>query len=168
VKQSGGNIWVYQGTTFKIYLPRVDEPLEVWKQNEVNGKTPQGNETILVVEDEEAVREIAIRILKNQGYRVLDGSHGDEGLRFIEQSKEKIDLILVDVVLPKMSGPRLIERFRRIRQDFKVLYMSGYTDDAIAHHGILDKGINYIEKPFTLDSLAKKVRKVLDQSNDGR
>jgi signal transduction histidine kinase len=167
VKQSGGNIWVYselgKGTTFKIYLPRVDEPLEVWTQNGENAEVPRGRETILIVEDEKTVREVAIRILKKQGYRVLDGSDGDEALRFIEEFKEKIDLILIDVVLPKMIGPRWIEKFNRIRHDFKVVYMSGYTDDAIAHHGILDKGMNYIEKPFTLSSLAQKVRGVLDQ-----
>ena len=166
VKQSGGNIWVYSepshGTTFKIYLPRVDEPLEEIKEKMVRKDLPRGNETILVVEDEEEVRKLSGRILRRQGYRVLEASNGGEALIFCEQQKEPVHLILTDVVMPEISGRQLEERLRKVRQDFKVLYMSGYTDNTIAHHGVLEKGVNYIQKPFTPDALARKVREILD------
>jgi len=167
VKQSGGNIWVYsergQGTTFKIYLPRVDEPLEELKERLVKEEFPQGKETVLVVEDEEAVRQLAVRILKRQGYTVLDTPDGDSALVICEERKEPIHLILTDVIMPGMSGRQLVDRCSQVRQDFKVLYMSGYTDNAIVQHGVLVEGINYIQKPFTVDALARKVREVLDK-----
>jgi signal transduction histidine kinase len=167
VKQSGGNIWVYsepgQGTTFKIYLPRVDEPLEELKERVVKEELLQGKETVLVVEDEEAVRQLAVRILKRQGYTVLDTPDGEGALVICEKQKEPVHLILTDVIMPGMSGRQLAERCRRIRQDFKVLYMSGYTDNAIVHHGVLEEGMNYIQKPFTVEDLARKVREVLDK-----
>ncbi len=166
VKQSGGNIWVYsepgQGTTFKIYLPRVDEPLNGLKKNEPSAEVPGGNETVLIIEDEEAVRKVASRILKKRGYRVLEASRGDEAIRLYEESKEKIHLVLTDVVLPGMSGPQLIGKLRGIKDDFKVLYMSGYTDDMVVLNGALGKGANFIQKPFTFNLLSRKVREVLD------
>ncbi len=166
VKQSGGNIWVYselgKGTTFKIYLPRVDEPLEVWGEKVVE-EIPRGNETILIVEDDEAVRKLALRILERQGYMVLDAHDADEVSQICEDMKERIHLILTDVVMPKLSGRQLVEQISQGRQDFKVLYMSGYTDNAIVHHGVLEKGMNFIQKPFTLEGLARKVREVLDK-----
>ena len=166
VKQSGGNIWVYsepgQGTTFKIYLPRVDEPLNGLKENGLRGEVPGGNETVLIIEDEEAVRKVASRILKKRGYRVLEASRGDEAIRLYEESKEKIHLVLTDVVLPGMSGPQLIGKLRGIKDDFKVLYMSGYTDDMVVLNGALGKGANFIQKPFTFNLLSRKVREVLD------
>ena len=166
VKQSGGNIWVYsepgQGTTIKIYLPRVDEPLEEFKERVVREELPQGKETVLVVEDEEAVRQLAVRILKRQGYTVLDVPDGDSALVICEERKEPIHLILTDVIMPGMSGRQLVDRCSKARQDFKVLYMSGYTDNAIVQHGVLAEGVNYIQKPFTVDALARKVREVLD------
>jgi nitrogen-specific signal transduction histidine kinase len=167
VKQSGGNIWVYsepgQGTTFKIYLPRVDEPLEEFRERVFQEELPQGKETVLVVEDEEAVRQLAVRILKRQGYTVLGVPDGDSALVICEEQKEPIHLILTDVVMPGMSGRQLVDRFSKVRQDFKVLYMSGYTDNAIVQHGVLGEGVNYIQKPFTVDALARKVREVLDK-----
>jgi CheY-like chemotaxis protein len=167
VKQSGGNIWVYsepgKGTTFKIYLPRVDEPLEAYKEKGVKEELPCGHETILVVEDQEEVRKLAVRILQRQGYTVLDTPDGDSALVICEERKEPIHLILTDVIMPGMSGRQLVDRCRQIRQDFKVLYMSGYTDNAIVQHGVLVEGINYIQKPFTVDALARKVREVLDK-----
>lgn len=169
VKQSGGNIWVYsepgQGTTFKIYLPRVDEPLEQLHEKATTEDTPRGNETILVVEDDEAVRKLAVRVLEKQGYTVLEAQQGNEALNVCQQRKEPFHLILVDVVMPDLSGRQLIESFKQIRQDFKVLYMSGYTDNAIVHHGVLEKGVNFIQKPFTFDGLARKVREVLDNKS---
>jgi two-component system cell cycle sensor histidine kinase/response regulator CckA len=167
VKQSGGNIWVYselgKGTTFKIYLPRVDEPLEEYKEKVMKEELPRGNETILVVEDEEEVLKLAGRILRRQGYTVLEASQGNKALRFCEEHREALFLIITDVVMPEMSGVQLVDRCWQIRQDFKVLYMSGYTDNAIVHHGVLAEGVNYIQKPFTVDALARKVREVLDK-----
>ena len=167
VKQSEGNIWVYsepgQGTTFKIYLPRVDEPSEEFKEKVVKEGLSRGGETILVVEDEEEVRKLTVRILKGQGYRVLEASGGDKALLLCEREKESIHLILVDVVMPGMSGSELAKCLASHQPEMKLLYMSGYTDNAIVHHGILDKGVDYIQKPFTMDGLARKVREVLDK-----
>jgi CheY-like chemotaxis protein/two-component sensor histidine kinase len=167
VKQSGGNIWVYsepeKGTTFKIYLPLVNEPLEEKKERVVKEASPRGNETILVVEDDEVVRKLAVRILREQGYRVLEASQGVDAFLICEEHKGPIHLLVTDVVMPKMSGRELAERITSIRQEVKVLYMSGYPDDTIAHHGILNEGTNYIQKPFTVDSLIRKVRGVLDK-----
>jgi PAS domain S-box-containing protein len=167
VKQSGGNIWVYseigKGTTFKIYLPRVEEPLEEIKEKVVKDELPRGNETVLIVEDEEDVLRLAGRILSRQGYKVLEATNGDEALEVCRKEKQPIYMILTDVVMPQMSGRELIEKCRELRQDFKSVYMSGYTDNSITHHGVLERGMNYIQKPFTVDGLARKVREVLDK-----
>ncbi|MBM4331867.1 MAG: response regulator [Deltaproteobacteria bacterium] len=167
VKQSGGNIWVYselrQGTTFKIYLPRIDEPLEKTKKKEFKEIIPCGNETILVVEDEEIVRNLAVQIFKRQGYNVLEAANGDEALLACKKHKEPIHLVLADVVMPKMSGKELANRLRSLRPKVKILFMSGYTDNVIVPHGILDEGVNYIPKPFTMERLARRVREVLDE-----
>ena len=166
VKQIGGNIWVYsepeKGTTLKIYLPQVNEPLEEMREKVVKDELPRGNETILIVEDEEDVLKLAGRVLSRQGYTVLETTNGGEALKVCREQKEPIHLILTDVVMPQMSGRELIERCREIRQDFKAIYMSGYTDDTVTHHGILEKGMNYIQKPFTIEGLTRKVREVLE------
>jgi CheY-like chemotaxis protein len=166
VKQSGGNIWVYsepgQGTTFKIYLPQVDEPLEEMKE-EVVKEVSRGHETILIVEDEDAVRKLAVRVLKKQGYKVLEAPDGGKAFMLCEAYKEPIHLILTDVVMPGMSGSKLADRLKAIHPEAKTLYMSGYTDNAILHHGILESGTNFIQKPFTVESLPRKVREVLDK-----
>jgi two-component system cell cycle sensor histidine kinase/response regulator CckA len=170
VKQSGGNVWVYSepghGTTFKIYLPRVDEPLDEMRQRAMGTELPGGNETILVVEDEDEVRKLAVRILKKQGYEVLEASHGGEASIICEQQVGTIRLMLTDVVLPVMSGRKLVETLVPLHPEMKVLYMSGYTDNAIAHHGILEKGLSYIQKPFTVEALVRKVREVLDKDSN--
>ena len=167
VKQCGGNIWVYsepgQGTTFKIYLPRVDEPLEELGGKVRKGKLPRGSETILVVEDEADVRKLAVRTLEKQGYRVLEASDGDKVLHLFEKQKEPIHLILTDVIMPRMNGSELTDSLKSLHPKMKVLYMSGYTDNAIVHRGILGDGINFIQKPFSLDGLSRKVREVLDK-----
>ncbi len=137
VKQSGGNIWVYsepgQGTTFKIYLPRVDEPLDEYKGEQIGG-IPQGSETVLVVEDEELVRRLAVRFLKKQGYRVLEASDGEKAFQLCKEYREPIHLILSDVVMPGMSGRQLVERLQKIHNEAKCIYMSGYTDNVVVHH----------------------------------
>jgi signal transduction histidine kinase/ActR/RegA family two-component response regulator len=166
VKQSGGNIWVYsevgQGTTFKVYLPCVDRCAEEPETRIDRNQLSEGNETVLLVEDEEMVREMAKEILEESGYQVLEAKHGHEALLIAEQHRGHIHLMLSDVVMPQMSGRELAEQFAPLRKDMKVLYMSGYTDDAIVHHGVLDEGTAFIEKPFTPNALARKVRETLN------
>ena len=167
VKQSGGNIWVYsepgKGTTFKIYLPREDEPLEEVVERVAGGELHRGDETILVVEDNDEVREVAVRIISGQGYRVLEASQGLDAFLIFTEHDGPIHLLLTDVVMPKMSGRELAETLMSIRPRIKVLYMSGYTDNAIVHHGVLERGMDFIQKPFAVDTLARKVREVLDK-----
>jgi two-component system cell cycle sensor histidine kinase/response regulator CckA len=167
VKQSDGDIWVYsepgKGATFKIYLPRVDEPLEERKEKVLGDELLRGSETILLVEDEENVRKLALRVLERQGYKVLSARDGDDALLICEQFKDPIHLMLTDVVMPGMSGHELAKRLKSLYPKMKILYMSGYTDDTIVLHGVLLEGVNYIQKPFTVDALTKKVREVLEQ-----
>jgi PAS domain S-box-containing protein len=170
VKQSGGNIWVYSepghGTVFKIYLPRVDEPAAGREGEKMELKeSPCGNERILLVEDEEAVRELAAEFLRRHGYTVLEAQDGEGALLICGDHRGPIDLLLTDVVMPGMSARELSERLVSLRPETKVLYMSGYTDDAIVHQGILEKGIDFIQKPFSLAGLAKRVREVLDKDS---
>jgi hypothetical protein len=166
VKQSGGSVWVYsevgRGTTFKIYLPCVDSPAEEFKVSTAEMKAQLGNETVLLVEDEEMVREMTREILQESGYHVLEAKHGHEALHVAEQYNGPIHLMLSDVVMPQMSGRELAEQLSPIRSEMKVLYMSGYTDDAIVHHGVLDEGMAFIEKPFSPNGLARKLREVLN------
>ena len=167
VKQSGGNIWVYsepgKGTTLKIYLPRVDEPAEKLKAQVVGEEFPRGSETILIVEDDKEVRKLAVRILTRQGYSVLDGSYGDEAFDVCRQHKGPIHLLLTDVVMPGLDGRALSEGLSKLHPEMKVLYMSGYTEDTVIHRGVMEKGMNYIQKPFTVSGLINKVREVLDR-----
>lgn len=167
VKQSGGNIWVYseegKGTTFKVYLPRVEEAVEEVRKPEEIREIPRGREVVLVVEDDETVRKLAVSILKRFGYRVLEAALPGEALLLCETRQERVDLVLTDVVMPQMSGKELVERMKRRHPEMKVLYMSGYTDNAIVHHGVLEAGLNFLQKPFTVEGLSKKVREVLDK-----
>ena len=166
VRQSGGNIWVYsepgRGTTFKVYLPRVDAEVDVQKA-QVAPATLRGTETVLLVEDEEQVRTIVSSILRRQGYRVVVAQNAGEALLHCEQHPEPIDLLVTDVVMPQMSGPELARRLVQVRPEMKVLCMSGYTDDSIVRHGVLQSGVAYLQKPVTPVSLATKVREVLDE-----
>jgi len=169
VKQSGGNIWIYsepgQGSTFKIYLPRVEEEADSMLQSSVvANKSQQGSETILLVEDEKMVRSLALTILKRQGYNVLEAENGDKALRIVqEQNANSIHLMLTDVVMPGMSGQELSERLKPQCPGMKVIYMSGYTDEAIVEkYGLSAPGIHYLQKPFPPDTLVKRVRSVLD------
>jgi nitrogen-specific signal transduction histidine kinase len=168
IQQSGGNIWVYSepglGTTFKIYLPRIEEDIELLKPSAVSTKPLQGSETILLVEDEEIVRKLACTILQKNGYKVLEAPNGEEALRIVQgKNGNPIHLLVTDVVMPGMSGRQLADRLERLRPEMKILYISGYTDNAIVHHGVLDKGMHYIQKPFTVEGLVQKVREVLDK-----
>jgi CheY-like chemotaxis protein len=166
VKQSEGYIEVdtepERGTTFRIYLPRVDEASAPTRPKAALAQVPHGMETILLVEDEEAVRELARDILQANGHTVLDTQHGAEALLTCERHAGPIQLMVTDVVMPKMSGRELAERLAPLRPDMKVLYMSGYTDDAVVRHGVVDSGTAFLQKPFTPDAFARKVREVLD------
>jgi CheY-like chemotaxis protein len=165
VKQSGGNIWVYSepgcGTTFKVYLPRVEAELAE-RQPETDTTDLRGTETILIVEDEEGVRNLTRRIIEAAGYTVVTAANGGEALIECERYGDEIHLVLTDVVMPKMGGKELTDRLAEIFLDLRVLYMSGYTDNAIGQQGILDEGVNFIAKPFNPPDLLKKVRMVLD------
>ncbi|MBV8761281.1 MAG: response regulator [Deltaproteobacteria bacterium] len=165
VRQSGGTIWVYSevgtGTTFKIYLPLTHEA-RAQPEVAMPAKRFRGSETILLVEDEPQVRAVARGILTRAGYTVLEAENGPTALALCEQAKQAIELVLTDVVMPGMSGRELVERLLKIRPDAKILFMSGYTDDTVVHHGVLDQGIAYLQKPLTPDALTRKVREVLD------
>jgi len=165
VKQSGGNLLVYSepgfGATFKIYLPQVQGEQAAMP---VRGTATvsRGTETILLVEDEDQVRSVASGVLRRSGYHVLEARSPGEAILACEQHPVRIDLLLSDVVMPKMSGRLLAERISSIRPGIRVLFMSGYTDDAILHHGVLDSGFAFLQKPLTPSALARKVREVLD------
>jgi len=169
VKQSGGNIWVYsevgKGSTFKIYLPR---ELSAATATAIKSPTVQrrfaGTETIVVVEDEEALRKVAQRALEAAGYRVLTAANGEEAILTCRQYEDGIHLLLTDVVMPGMSGRVLAQQLSKTRPTIQVLYMSGYTDNAIVHHGDLYPGTHFLGKPFTGDGLTRKVREVLDSA----
>lgn len=170
IKQSGGDIWVNSepglGTTFNIHLPRVDEPVDNTRMRVTREEIPRGGgETILLVEDEEDVRRLAVRILQRQGYTVLEASCGKDALVLCKEHQGPIHLILTDVVMPGMSGRQLADQLIPLHPNLKVVYMSGYTDNAVIHHGVLEEGVNYIQKPFTIDGLMKRMREVLDKSS---
>lgn len=167
VKQSEGNVQVYsevgRGTTFKVYLPRVDETAQVYKRTPEVEENLQGKEIILLAEDEDIVRKLARQVLEMFGYQVLEAPNGGAALLICERHKDPIHLLITDVVMPEMSGPELTDRLMRLRPDLKVLYMSGYTDNAVIHQGVLDEGTNFIQKPFTPAALARTVREVLNR-----
>jgi len=164
VQQSGGFIWVYSepdhGTVFKIYLPLVDEPVS--QTERATAEDTRGTETVLVAEDVTAVRAVTREMLRRYGYTVLEAADGATALEVAANFKEPIHLLLTDVVMPDLNGRDLAARLQAARADLKVLFMSGYTDDAVVRHGILQQGIAYLQKPFTPESLARKVRTVLD------
>jgi PAS domain S-box-containing protein len=167
VKQSNGHIWVYselgRGTTFKIYLPQTDEAAEPIHLEPVTSEPARGSETILLVEDDDVVRGLASRTLTENGYSVLEAANGEEATRVCQRRGGPIQLLLTDVVLPGgMSGRDIAERVAALRPETKVLYMSGYTDNAIVHHGVMEPGIAFIGKPFTPAALLHKLRRVLD------
>jgi PAS domain S-box-containing protein len=166
VKQSGGNIWVYsetgQGTTFKIYLPQVDDEVEESKMEKSPAEVAGGRETVLLAEDDEFVRNFVKDVLQKFGYTVLEAQHGSEALRIGLEHSGLIHLLLTDVVMPRMSGQQLARQMVTLRPAVKVLYMSGYTESAIVHHGVLDSNAAFVQKPFTGETLARRVREILD------
>jgi PAS domain S-box-containing protein len=166
VKQSGGHVRCYseegQGTTFKVYLPRAQGVEAPARRFDQGGDLPLGSETVLVVEDDPAVRELAARVLRGQGYTVLEAPNGAEALDLARQRHGAVHLLLTDVVMPGLSGRALVAKLSRICPGLKILFMSGYTDDAIVHRGVLESGMAFLQKPFGPLALARKVRSVLD------
>jgi PAS domain S-box-containing protein len=167
VKQSNGNIWLYsepgRGTTFRIYFPRTEEEADTLRERQEAEFFPRGSETVLLVEDDELVRDLAIRLLGQQGYRILHAANGQEALQVAkEHLGETIHLLLTDIVMPQMGGKELSDWLRISRPNIKVLFTSGYADNAIVHHGVLDRGTHFLQKPFSLKTLSRKVREVLD------
>jgi len=168
VKQSGGHIWVYSepghGTTFRLYFPRDDQaPTELPVTAQGTPTSVRGTETVLLVEDEEQVRALTRMILGRNGYNVLEAQNPGDAVLVCEKYPAKIHLLLTDVVMPRMSGKELADRLATLRPEMKVLFMSGYTDSSIVHHGVLDAGIAFLQKPLSPDTLLRKVREVLDE-----
>jgi len=165
VKQSGGHVWVYsepgRGTAFKIYLPRVTEAVEGVGAAAAPA-TVQGTETLLVVENEAPLRELTRRMLEAKGYTVLTAATPTDALALVERHAGPIHLAVNDVILPGMDGPELARRLDKARPGLRVLFVSGYANEAIVHQGVLDPGVAYLPKPFTAEALARKVREVLD------
>ena len=168
IKQSGGYIWVAsepgQGTTFKIYFPRVEQPAQTQGAEKRPGSAQHGSETILLVEDDEQLRELTSSVLTQCGYKVLAGGSAEEGLEISKAHHREIRLLITDVVMPRMNGRQLAEQVLKIAPNVQVLYISGYTNDAIVHYGVLDEGFWFLSKPFALTALVSKVREVLDAS----
>ncbi|HPI94253.1 MAG TPA: PAS domain S-box protein [Deltaproteobacteria bacterium] len=166
IRQHGGHVSVYSepglGTTFKLYLPSVEGTVECIPESAKITLGQRGNETVVVAEDDRSVRDMTCDILKKHGYRVITADDVDKLLRTIHEHEGNIDLLLTDVIMPATNGRELYEKLKEDRPSLKVLYMSGYTNDVIAHHGILEQGVMFIQKPFSLGALTDKVRSVLD------
>ena len=167
IRQSGGSIWVYsepgRGTTFKIYLPRIEGPVAESEETRGEPESPGGTETLLVVEDDELVRKLTCEALRHYGYQVLEAANGGEALLACEKLQVPVSLMITDVVMPQMSGRELADRLHQLHPEMGVLYMSGYTDDAVIRHGLSDTAMFFLQKPFTPSALAIKVREVLDR-----
>jgi PAS domain S-box-containing protein len=167
VKQSNGYVWAYseldRGTTFKVYLPRVEEWLEPAETAATQAGPLRGSETVLLVEDEESVRSLVRGILESFGYEVLEARSGEQALKMVRQHPGPIDLVLSDLVMPEMGGVDLVSRLRALRPEIRVLFMSGYTDDVVVRQGFLDSGSAFLQKPFAPAALAGKVREILER-----
>jgi PAS domain S-box-containing protein len=165
VKQLGGDIWVYsepgQGTTFKLYFPRIAETASLPAVSPAESDRAPSTETILVVEDEEAVRDLTVKILRKLGHTVLAAAGGAEAIEIAKSYSGPIALLLTDVVMPNMSGRQVADHLLKLRPELKVLYLSGYTDNTVVHHGVLEDGVEFLPKPFSREALARKIRDVL-------
>ncbi len=172
VKQASGDIWVYSeldhGTTFKLYFPRVAETPSEAEGGAAATPAREGGETILVVEDEQGVRDLTARMLKRLGYNVLTAAGGTEAAELAKSYPGAIALLLTDVVMPGMSGTQLAQELRRRRPDLKVVYISGYTENTITHHGVLDPGVSFLGKPFSREALSRKLRETLGKRKKAR
>jgi nitrogen-specific signal transduction histidine kinase/CheY-like chemotaxis protein len=170
VKQSGGYIWVYsepdRGSTFKIYLPRVDQPAETVGVEPRPAGVKRGTETILLVEDDAQLRQLTSSVLAHCGYKVLTANSTEQGLALCRENHRDIRLLVTDVIMPSMNGRQLAEQVKLISPNTRVLYVSGYTSNAIVHYGVLDPGLWFLPKPFSLSALIAKVREVLDAGHD--
>ena len=168
VEQSGGYVFVEsepgKGTTFRIYLPRVDEEVESTSSQRVSTETTQGSETVLLVEDDSVLRELIHEGLGVGGYKVLVAANGVDALQVSHQHAGSIDVLITDVIMPQMSGPELARSLSPRRPGIKVLYISGYTDDKLRHTLVSDPDVALIQKPFQLVDLTRKVREILDRS----
>ncbi len=166
VKQNKGFIWPYsepgQGSTFKVYLPGLRGDIEAEEKEQAFAGDVGGTETVLIVEDDDSLRNFTCKTLQQQGYNVLEADNGEDALKACKEYKGAIQLVLTDVVMPKMGGREVVKWLQPRYPQMKVIYMSGYTDDAIVHHGVLKPGVNFLEKPFSPEVLARKVREVLD------
>jgi two-component system cell cycle sensor histidine kinase/response regulator CckA len=167
VRQSSGHIEVQselgKGTTFKLYFPWIPDAVEPARARNIAPQVSGGTETVLLVEDEAVVRELAVETLRERGYTVMEAGNGEEGLRIARQHHGKIDLVLTDVVMPVMGGKEMADALRGTHPDTKILFTSGYTEDAIGHHGVLRAGIQFLQKPYLTVTLARRVREVLDE-----
>src|SRR6185503_6029761 len=169
VKQTGGNLWVYsevgKGTTLKIYLPRVEQAPELPESEAAAAELLRGSETVLLAEDDEMVRALAQAILERYGYHVLAARNVHDALRFAQEGSAQISLLLTDTVMPGMNGPELAKQVQSIRPEIKVLYMSGYTDKVISCTASFEPGTAFLQKPFTPQTLTRKVQEVLNSSD---
>lgn len=172
VKQSKGHIWVYselgKGSTFRVYFPRTAQASGEVVRAASAPLVLKGTETVLLVEDEDQLRVVSRSILERNGYRVLDACNGEQAIAVYQRSAKDIVLLITDVVMPRMSGKQLADQLIAVHPDLKVLYMSGYTENSIVHHGVLDDGIEFLPKPLTPNALLRKVREVLDDPARGR
>jgi two-component system, cell cycle sensor histidine kinase and response regulator CckA len=172
VKQSGGTIWVYSepglGTTFKIYLPQVAAPTAFARGAPAPTLAARGDETVLVVEDDTALRKVTVRILRRAGFRVVEAENGPEALLVSEAHQGPLHLLLTDIIMPQMSGPQLADELRARFADLRVLFMSGYAGEAVVRHGFVDSGQRFVGKPFTGPELIAAVRGALDAASPDR
>ncbi len=166
VKQAGGYVYVYsepgRGTAFTIYLPSVEEAAPEWAPDADLPEESRGGETVLLAEDEESVRTLTRVVLEMHGYTLLEAGDGEEAVRVCGEHEGRIDLLISDVVMPGLGGRELADRVAAMRPGLRILYLSGYTDDAVVRHGVLQAETAFLQKPFTVDALACKVREVLD------